>query len=226
MKSLTVNSRRILIAAVVLFVALPTLLDAQAWGDREARRGLTIGPGFQAGASMIQDSPEGFKIKPTFAFRADVHTTYPLVPTVAVGLGLGYDSRGTLLHVHDNDAISGTVKTAYFSIHPHFVFSGFSLGVNFGLPLGDPATSIGGVPGSGSEQPVMIEPRIEGIIPLVDDETGWASLVIGGGYSLSPLIDIDATDVSGDWHHFSAHLGFRYEFLIPDTQADNDFVTE
>lgn len=199
---------------------LGTTLSAQDWGNRVSRLGLTIGPGFHGGASMIQDSPEGFKIKPTFAWKADVHTTFPLAPTVSVALGLGYDSRGTVLHIHDNANASGTTDMGYFTIHPHFVFSGFSLGTVFGLPIGEGSSSIGGFAGMGGDPPMMIEPRIEGIISLHDDETGWVSLVIGGGYSLTPMIDVEASEFFGDWHHFSAHLGLRYEFLVPDTEQD------
>ena len=67
----------------------------------------------------------------------------------------------------------------------------------------------------------MIEPRIEGIIPLADMEEGWFSLIIGGGSSITQYFDYPTeTDYFGNWNHVAAYLGMRFEFAVPDTERD------
>lgn len=204
---------------VMMMLLLAASATAQDWGDRESRSSLTIGPGFHAGASMTLDPPMGFKLKPTLALKGELHATYPITPSISAGLGLGYERRGTYIHPHNFEDGGEHMRLGYFDIHPHFIFSGFSIGMVFGIPIGEVET-FGGFGGSADSPPIMIEPRLEGIIPIADLEDGWFSLVIGGGYSLSPLIDLETSEFVGDWHHVSAQLGMRFEYKIPDTERD------
>lgn len=195
---------------------------AQDFDDREARAGLTIGPGIQTGASMTLDSKQGYKIKPVFAYKLEAHATYPLTPIINAGLGLGYESRGTREHVFDRSDIWQDYRVGYFTINPSFSFSGVNMGFVFGFPVGGGITNYGGASFDFDESddiPVMIDARLEGVIPIYDDEVGWLSLVFGGGYSLNELIDYpEGTELFGDWNHVSGHIGFRFEFLVPDTE--------
>lgn len=205
-----------LVVLTLLFLTTVSL-SAQDWSDREARASLTIGPGWHGGASMILDSPKGFEIKPTFSWKAEVHTTYPLTPVIAAGLGIGYERRGTYMHVFDQPDNGNHNRIGYLFLHPHFSFSGFSIGTVFGFPMSETEDAMFG---SGEGAEVMIEPRLEGIISLADMKDGWVSMVIGGGYSVTPYFDIPSSDFSGNWNHVSAYLGLRYEFTIPDTERD------
>ena len=118
----------VLIASTWLVATLN--LAAQDWDDREARASLTIGPGFHGGASMILDSPQNFEIKPTFSWKAEAHATYPLTPVINAGLGLGYEKRGTYLHIFDQPSSGDHIRIGYFFLHPHFSFGGFSIGTS------------------------------------------------------------------------------------------------
>lgn len=186
---------------------------------------MTIGPGFLAGASMILDSPEFFKIRPTFTWKADVHATFPITPVVNAGLGIGYESHGTNIHVFNNKEQDDDIKVTYLSFNPHFVFSGFSLGMIFGVPVNESEAEF--FPGTDSEDPpVMLMPHIGGIISLADMEDGWLSLVIEGGYSLSELYEQPDSDFVGNWNHVSLMMGLRYEFAIPGTEQEDQPIVE
>ena len=228
------NVMKRLLVSFVLTVVITSFGVHGLWAqgdDREARAGLTIGPGFSAGGSIIAKTPELNKVKPIIAWRGEVSTTYPLSDIITAGLVLGVDSRGTRVHFHSNSDLYNNWRVNYFSFYPSFTFSGVNIGMNIGLPLSgtvtDPeGTSVdieeGGVPGFGTsgalELPLLLEPRLGGVISLLDDETGWLSLTIFGGYGISELVDFpEPTDTFGDWRHFSLELGVRYEFLIPDT---------
>ena len=192
-------------------------------GDRNARAGLTIGPGFATGASMILDSPSGYKIKPVFAWTGEVSTTYPLTDVISSGLSLGIHSRGTRVHHFQNENIYSDTRVLFFTLYPNFTFSGFNLGFNLGLPLSGTETAYTGASSDLSSNLLntMAELRFGGTIPIADDELGWLSVTILGGYSFSKLVDYpDIVETFGDWRNISLQAGFRFEFLIPGTERD------
>ena len=214
-----------LMSALFLLLLLAPGSSAQEFRDRESRAGLTIGPGFQGGASMIIESRETQKIKPIFAWRAGIHTTYPLNEVISAGLGLGLDNRGTREHVFNNSDLYADTRVMYFSLYPNFVFGGFNLGFNLGFPLSASYTTANGTSTSISDTedlPLLLEPRVGVTIPLVDVKEGWLSVVFGTGFSFTPLIDYpEPTDFFGDWRNVSAHLGLRFEFGIPGTERED-----
>jgi hypothetical protein len=216
MKTQKILTTATLLTVVILIIGSTVSGAAQSFSERNARAGITIGPGFSAGASMVTDSPEGFKVKPIFAWRVEANTTLPLTEAMNALMTLGVDSRGTKFHLENNSDIYTDWRVTYFSLYPQFSFSGFSLGINLGIPV-----SASGTSGSRDTEvdlkdvPVMIEPRIGGVIPLMDEEVGWLSLILGGGYCINDFLDVGAgPDASG----VSAHLGLRFEFLLPGTE--------
>lgn len=214
-----------LMSAILLLLLLAPDSSAQEFKDRESRAGLTIGPGFMGGASMIIESRETQKIKPIFAWRAGVHTTYPLNEVISAGLELGVDNRGTREHYFDNSDLYADTRVTYFSLYPNFVFGGFNLGFNLGFPLSASYTLANGSSidvSDTDELPLLIEPRIGVTLPLVDVKEGWLSLVFGTGFSFNPLIDYPGpANIVGDWRNVSAHLGMRFEFGIPGTERED-----
>lgn len=216
------------IAFICLAASLLTLVlahettTAQDFDDRQARAALTVGPSLTTGGSITLGAPEGFQIGPVFAWRGGVHTTYPLTSIISSGLELGLDSRGTMILVHNNSSIYNTYRVLYFSLYPNFTLGGFNLGFNFGFPMS--ATSTANTGRSLElmdtlDVPALVEGRIGAVIPLYDGEVGWASLVIGAGYSFSELVNYpDQSEVFGTWKNVSAHLGARFEFAIPGTE--------
>ena len=219
-----VMSRRPVLLAVIIIVGATVVaegISAQDFGDRKARAGLTIGPGFSGGASMIIESAEGWKVKPVFAWRGEASATYPLTTVINAGLSLGVDSRGTRSHHFKIEDLYTDTRVTYFSLVPDFTFSGFSVGFNFGFPLSGWTTYVNGSTSDidGKELPTLLEAQIGGVIPIVDDDLGWLSLTILGGFTFSELVDYpEPVDTFGDWRHVALQLGLRFEFLIPDTE--------
>lgn len=197
---------------------------AQDFRDRQSRAGLTIGPSFVSGASMILEPGEGWKLNPIFAWRTGVHTSYPLTEVITAGLEIGFESRGTQLHVHNNSDLYLNNRLLYFSLYPNFSFSAFNIGFNFGFPLSASQSEANGTSRSLTDTedlPVLLEPRIGVVVPLVDVKEGWLSLVLGGGFAFSELIDYPGpVDLVGDWRSVSGHLGVRFEFGIPGTERE------
>lgn len=172
---------------------------------------------------MTLDSREGEKIKPLAIWRGEVNTTYPLTEVISAALALSVDSRATRSHHFEVEEVYNDTRVTYFSFYPSFTFSGFNIGFNIGVPLGGSVTPSAGnsVDIDGSSLPTMLETRLGGVIPLVDDESGWLSLTVHGGYSFSELVDYpEPVEAFGDWRHVSLAMGVRFEFLIPDTERD------
>lgn len=191
--------------------------------DRHARAGLTIGPGFAAGGSMILDSPNGYKIKPVFAWTGELSTTYPITEVISSSLTMGIQSRGARVHHFQNEDIYTDTRVLYFTLYPNFTFSGFNLGFNLGLPLSGTETSYTDFSSDLSNDLLntMAEVRLGATIPVADDEVGWMSITVLGGYSFSKMLDYpDIVESFGDWRNVSLLVGFRFEFLIPGTERD------
>jgi hypothetical protein len=197
-------------------------VSAQAQTDysaMKATRSLTIGAGFAGGASLQTDPPTGQKVGVIFAYRATVDASYPLTPTIGVGMSLGLDSRGSKYPVDNSDDYSST-RINYFTITPAMRFSSFLLALNLGVPLGGSSFAKSG----STEQTVdfttaendrlqlMIEPRIGFVIPLVDEEIGMLGLTVSGGYCVSEV------SLNSDAHLVSGHLGLTWQFAIPGTK--------
>ena len=207
------------------------ILHAQGdYSGRKATAGLTVGADFSGGASLIVKPPDGEKVGPIFAWRAGADVSYPLTPVISAGLGLGLDSRGTELHDINNSERYTITRVMYFSITPSFNFSAFSIGLNMGVPLsgsntsklGSLATEVTSDMTSTQFDRVefMLEPRIGASILLLDDDTGALTMNITGGYTLSTLQDFGdvSTDVIGDYHMASLHLGLSYQLAIAHTR--------
>ena len=196
----------------------------QGFEGRQSRAGLTIGLGGSGGATIIVDAPDLQKISPAFAWRGEVSATYPLTPVIGANLVFGIEGRGVKTYYFDNSMLSTDWKVNYFSLYPSFTFSGFNLGVNFGVPLGATATPYTGITADIADDrvPTMIEPRAGGVIPLVDDKIGWLSLTLLAGYSLTELIEPTVSELNtGNWKNASLQLGVRFEFGIPGTERQD-----
>ncbi len=197
----------------------------------KASDGFTAGISFLPGASMTIDPPEGMKVSPVFAYRVGGTLSYPFSPTIAGTFDLGLENRGTQLRPENNSDVFSRTNVQYFYLTPGFNFSGFWLGLNLGVPLGGSVTS-GDDDDSETEDldeasedrlEFLLEPRLGGIIPIVDDDFGVLSVHISGGFSINEMFEpvdlnlppgFDEPDI-GDYHMVSLYLGLSYQFAIP-----------
>ena len=207
----------------VLIAGVLSVATATAQTDYRTKSSgmLTIGAGFAGGASVILEPPPGSKTKPVFAMRLTADVTFPLNPTVATMLSLGLDSRGWRLHPHDaSDAWTDT-KISYFSIYPAFKFSAFTLGVNFGFPMGASTVNAAGqehdfTDAESNDLQTMVEPRLGVVIPVVDEDIGWLGLTLGGGVTVSDAVKVPS-GAEVNFQTVSGHLGLTWQFGIKGT---------
>jgi hypothetical protein len=212
---------RCALVGVVLSIA-GTAHAQTDYSGRLATATLTVGPSFEGGASMVLDSPEGWKIKPIFAYRFGVVATYPLTPVIGATFGLGYENRGSRYHFYANADAFRDVHISYFTITPGFKFSAFALQLNLGLPLGGyvttPSQTTDFTTAENDKINFMVEPRLGAVIPLMENQSGWLALTIMGGLTVSELSDRGPVSSSmGDDHNWAAYLGVNYQFSIPGT---------
>lgn len=175
---------------------------------------------------------------PGFATRFGLNLSYPLSRTIRLHLASGLDIRNVGKKLHNFDA-EGTelnsrpYNVQYFYIEPGFSYSAFKLSLNIGLPMSasqpipDPAGTVASdqtmeVPSDNVE--MMLEPRLEASLVLIDEEMGWLGLTFGGGFPLNTLFKKDETSLlypsEGDipsTRALNLQLGLTYQFAIPGT---------
>jgi hypothetical protein len=215
-------------AAVLLsWVFFSSALHAQTdYSARKASSRLSIGAGVALGVALpvgvsFADSSDA---APGLAYRFGVDIHYPLTRSFAAFLSVGLDSRGLGRRPpgkNDNLIYRGS----YFFIEPGVSFSAFRLSVNIGLPTGlsEPQEGATGVAETrsypGDHLHTLIEPRVGGLLILMDTKDSWLGLTIGAGFALNKFYaDQFATeDNISSAKNFSAHLGLTYQFAIPGT---------
>jgi hypothetical protein len=184
---------------------------------------LSVGLGFAGGASIPLEPPEGLKFKPGFAWRLTADAAYPINPTVGAMMSIGLDSRAFKFHPHasSDEASTTTTHISYFSIYPAFKFSAFTLGVNFGFPMGasnafGAGNSIDFTDAEFDKVTTLIEPRLGVVIPVVDEDIGWLGITLGGGITVSDIIEVPST-MEANYQMVSGHLGLTWQFGIKGT---------
>ncbi len=147
---------------------------------------LSIGPviGYKAGISAV-NTPQGRKngVAPSKIPDFGVSAYVPLSSTSNLGLDaeIGLSSYAYLMKSAFNDK-SYQFNHSYITINPNFYFSGFIIGLSFGIPV---SSDYDGKEIKTSQQNILTEIKIGGMIPIFKDETGELNIVIMGGYALS-----------------------------------------
>lgn len=217
----------------VLFVsALPQFVIAQPVAPVTARKKLSIGAGFAGGASMLLNPATNWKVSPVFAYRATLDFSYPLSNVVGVALSFGFDRRGGEFYWYEDKSLVERRMVNYMAITPSVNLRGILIGLNLGFPMGGSRTYQNG--GDATERTLeldadkdkllmIVEPRLTGVVPLIEDEFGWLGLTIGAGYNfgdMSERMDFapgsdPSKTLTGE--SASAHIGLTWQFAIPGT---------
>lgn len=129
---------------------------------------------------------------------------------------LAYSSYSFENKFTNNDANPWTTRVSYFTLAPNMYIYGFTVGLNFGIPLS--GTTI--YTNSESEintdlLSMFAEFRIGGMIPLYYDETGRINLIIQLGYFLTGQLK-DNYSNSYNYHPASGAIGVSYLFNLKE----------
>ncbi|HVK38980.1 MAG TPA: hypothetical protein VNA88_10640 [Candidatus Kapabacteria bacterium] len=225
-------THKLVLGAAALLLAAASSATAQRASSTGATKMLSIGAGFAGGASLLMDPADNWKVTPVFAWRGTVDASYPINDVVGAWLSLGLDRRGGDFYWYNDKDLRERRMVNYFTLTPGINVKGLVLGVNLGFPMGGSRTYQNGsdagertleLDADADGLSMLIEPRIWGAIPLLDEKIGWLGITIGAGYALSDMTD-DPGFLPGetDGRTFSsgtasAHLGFVWMFGIPGT---------
>ncbi|MFP4528264.1 MAG: hypothetical protein ACLFQX_06915, partial [Candidatus Kapaibacterium sp.] len=96
---------------------------------------------------------------------------------------------------------------------PYFYISGFVVGVNFGLPMGGESVE---QDIDASDLAALVEFKLGGVIPLMENPNGRLNLMLRAGYALTGLYAEDITSQADSYnpHPASIELGLSYIFNI------------
>lgn len=221
--------------ALLLIGMVPTADGQSRYTESGATAKFSIGVGVAPGIAIpigTLDSLDEAGLG--FAIRAGVNMTYPLSTDLAAFLNLGLDSRNigvkedTLL-----DPRMGNVQ--YFFIQPGFSYSSIGISLNVGLPMSG-TEPLPRQPGSNvdldgtQEVPkdrieMLLEPRLNGTLVIMDEEAYWLGLDISVGLPINELykekwqrleeVD-DGRTLVGSTSPLSAHFGVTLQFGLFD----------
>ena len=215
------------------FVLAATSALAQTPEDPpRASRMLGIGGGFAGGASMLLDPADNWKVSPVFSWRGTLDVNYPFSKNIGAWLSLGLDRRGGEFYWYNNETVSERRMVNYLSVMPAFNFKGVLVGLNIGFPMSGSRTYRNGIDAEErtidldptfDKLSMMIEPRLGGVITLIDEPIGMLGLTLSAGYNFGEISEHpgfmpgELPDKTFTTENASAHLGVTWLFGIPGT---------
>lgn len=186
---------RTLLAAVALFVLTSNVL-AQGTPDTSFRR-FSLGPYFLAGASVFSgDVPHTWKTDLKFAYSGGVISTFATSPKFAVNIGLAYDARRIFFFQEADKQVTTQMDISTFDIYTGAKFNDFTIGFDFGFPIGAEMTLDDG---TGAKQTatddhfstdslgMKIEIVIGALFNIVESDAGKFQFMIKAAYPLTQM---------------------------------------
>jgi len=150
-----------------------------------------LGPSlvYKSGISVV-NTPKGRKNGISFNKIPDFGVSFYMPLSKTSNLGITTDVCYStysykLKSAHNSNEYQ--FNHSYLTINPNFFFSGFLLGVSFGVPLNSKFGD--GIVIDTKTQKVVAEVKIGGMIPIFQDDTGELNIVILGGYFFSGIYD-------------------------------------
>lgn len=207
-----------IIFIVFLLIALPVLAE----DDFIPMKGfIKVGP-FITGKGGVNtiDPPQSFKngfaVVPLPDFGVSVF--FPFTPNDQTGavLDLAYSSYAYQLKIYANEDVNWVERFSYFNIGPSFYFSGFTAGLNIGIPMGGQISESKNLPQSDikSEYMAMLfELKIGAMLELVNTPVGSLNFIIQGGYALSNLYKSESLRFNPQPAQLSLGLNFLFNTI-------------
>ena len=223
----------VLIPALFVYTALDSLAQSR-YTEAGATSKFSVGIGLAPGIAL----PLGTLDKEDdpalgFAFRGGVNITYPVSTEMAVMLNAGLDMRNPGVK-EDSLLDSRFYNVSYFYVQPGISYSSLGLSLNIGIPMSGSEPVPRNQPGAGiddtrdleSEQyELLLEPRLNGTLTLMDEEAYWLGLDISVGLPLNKLYkeefqrteeNDDGRTLVGSTSPFATHLGLTFQFGLFD----------
>ena len=119
----------------------------------------------------------------------------------------------------NNESNKWTIQVSYLTLNPNLFIYGFSIGLNFGIPLsGTTKYSNSSTNINTSDLSALVEFRVGGIIPLYYDDFGRLNLVVQFGYFLTGQYSQNYPGGSSSYnpHPASGAVGVSYLFNLPE----------
>ncbi|MFC2131465.1 hypothetical protein ACFLSQ_08520 [Bacteroidota bacterium] len=177
---------------------------------------ISVGPfiGLKGGVNAA-DIPWGSKNGFAFNTMPEIGVTgyLPFVEDAFFGgaVDLAYSTSGFLMKYGE---LKHTHQYNYFNFSPYLYASGFTLGLNFGIPLGGTISSSNNDEDVDSDDmATLIDVRLGGMIDVYANETGRLNIIIVGSYSLSGLLN---KEYGGEYnyHPGQMYIGLNYMFNL------------
>lgn len=224
------------VAAALLVLSSFNAMGQSRYTDAGSTSKFSLGIGIAPGIAVpIGTLDEGDDAGLGFAFRGGLNATLPITNEFSAFFNTGLDLRNVGVK-EDTLLDSRFYSVRYFYIQPGISYASLGLSLNVGFPMGgsEPVPRIPGlnVPVDQTADvesdvyEMMIEPRLNGSLVLIDDELYWLGLDISVGFPLNTLykeefhrteaIDDGRTLVPGT-KALSAHLGLTFQFGLFDT---------
>ena len=155
-----------------------------------------FGPMLTGGLSILWPGtiPDGSKTDIRPAFTAGVLGTYAANRDIGFALALGYESRGMFFKEQNKTDPNETIGFNYFTIQPSVRFKSFLIGVNINLPMSSSfsytTTYYPTNPNSFSKDSLntLVDLRVEGLLPIVENDFGNLYFIIQASYSLTSAV--------------------------------------
>lgn len=207
-----------IIFIVFLLIALPVLAE----DDFIPMKGfIKVGP-FITGKGGVNtiDPPQGIKngfaVVPLPDFGVSVF--FPFTPNDQTGavLDLAYSSYAYQLKIYANEDVNRVERFSYFNIGPSFYFSGFTAGLNIGIPMGGQISESKNSPQKdikSEDMAMLLELKIGAMLELVNTPVGSLNFIIQGGYALSNLYKSESLRFNPQPAQLSLGLNFLFNTI-------------
>lgn len=208
------------LAILVAFGSLTATAQSR-YTDAGATSKLSAGLGASIGFVVPTGDFTGADPALGIGYRVGLNTTAPFTDEVSGMLNLGIDGRSFSVSPEGSNDVYAT-NVQYFFVQPGFSYSSLGLSVNLGFPIGASATN----PINTDETidletdqfEMMLEPRLNATLVLMDEEAYWLGLDISFGLMVNKLVkeefQIDGTIAEAS--AFTGHLGLTWQFGLVD----------
>lgn len=233
MKRLTLSA---FTAVFMIALGSLTVLAQTRYTDAGSTSKFSIGIGAAGGFAVpLGDLDENDEAALGFAFRGGVNITYPFTTEMSAHLNAGLDIRN--LGVKEDSSLDARFYNAqYFFVQPGISYSSIGLSLNIGVPVSasQPVPVFPGLPVTDPDATVevptetlelLLEPRLNGTLVLLNNEMLWLGVDISVGFPLNKLYkeeyqrDKDLDDgrtLVPNASPFAAHLGLTCQFGLFD----------
>lgn len=194
--------------------------------------GVGVAPGISLPVGTLDTEDEAAL---GFALRAGLNITYPLSTEISTFLNTGIDIRNPGVK-EDSLLDARFYSVTYLYVQPGISYSSLGLSLNIGIPMSasepKPRTAGSNVSVDETQEvatdalELLLEPRLNGTLTLIDEDSYWLGLDISLGLPLNKLykeefqrpveVDLDGRTLVPATSPFTAHLGLTFQFGLFD----------